>query len=112
MSYPKPDDFPELRPFARQGKAYRAELRAIFKEIQHDLRADFDRLYRARQKFTPRDLCYLALKYRVNPKATYEMLEDLKLVPIGKYDTLRERGFRPMAALYEVWDTERLKFVA
>jgi hypothetical protein len=104
MSTPLPDGFPELRPFARQGKAYYAELKAILKEIKYDLKHDFETISHRNGKVTVRDMCALALKYRLNLKATFDAIEDMRLLPCGTYDLMKDRDFRPMAALRDVWE--------
>lgn len=95
---------PELRPVRLQGKAYYTELRRILKEIRYDLKADAERLMQENgRKFTLRHACILALKYRINLKATVEALEDERIVPYGAYDRMLSRGLRPMTVLRETW---------
>lgn len=108
MSTPLPDGFPALRPLARQGKAYYAELRAILKEIGADLKRDFAQTKRKNGKITVHDVCTLALKYRLNLKATFDYLEDERLLPCGMYDQLKDRGLRPMTMLRETWEEDQL----
>lgn len=108
MSIPPPDGFPELRPFARQGKAYYAELKAILREIGADLRRDFAQTKRRSGSVTVRDVCALALKYRLNLKATFDFLEAERLLAFGTYDTLKDRGLRPMTMLREAWEEEQV----
>lgn len=97
-------DLPQLRPVARQGKAYYTELKAILKEIGPAITADAERIRHEQDRaFTVRDLCVLALRYRLNCKATCEHLEDVGFLPCGTYTRLRERDFRPVSRLKEVW---------
>lgn len=95
-------DLPPLRPTARRGKAYFDELRAIVAEIAPDLRRDVEAI-KAERKIKTRDLCVLALRYRLNFKATVEALEDMNLLACGVYDRIKDSGFPIMASLREVW---------
>jgi len=45
-------------------------------------------------KFTPADLCTLAHYYGVSVEAMAHRLEELKLLPSGTWDHLKERGFK------------------
>lgn len=96
-------DIPRLRPYAFGGKAYYEELKAILLEIAPALIMDVAVILGRDGKITPADLCRLALKYTLNVKATCEALEDWNILACGTYDHLRSRGFRPMAALREVF---------
>jgi hypothetical protein len=89
---------PSLRPHARQGKAYYAELRAILKEIEHDVFEEIRAFRRAGGKITPAYIGHLALKYELNCKAMFEALEDWNLIPCGTYDKVT-RSHRPTAIL-------------
>jgi hypothetical protein len=103
-------DMPRLRPYARQGKAYYDELKAYFREIQHDLKADAERMKRENGgKFVVLHLLQLALKYELNVKATADCLEDLRFLPCGAYDRIKECGFRPMIELRKLWDEQQGK---
>jgi hypothetical protein len=97
------DDLPELRPVRLQGKAYYRELKRILKEVGDDIEQDARQILRDTGKFTVRDLAFLALKYRLNMKATCEHLEECRVLKYGTYDSLKERKLRPMAYLKEVW---------
>lgn len=101
------DTFPRLRPAARQGKAYYAELKHIYREITEDVKADVDAIHAEGRKITVRDLLLLALKYELNVKAMADLLEELRIVPFGRYDDLRNRGFRPMTELRKLWEAQR-----
>ena len=96
-------ELPRLRPYARQGKAYIDELRAYLKEIQFGVKEDVRVLHRQNKKVTIRFVCELALKYELNLKAMFDFLEDEKLVPYGTYESLKDRGMRPMTMLRQVW---------
>lgn len=95
-------DIPRLRPFARRGVAYYDELRSVLAEIGPQLKADAETAKKERGKITPADLCRWALKYTLNVKATTEALEDMRILPTGTYDRMRDCGFKPMAALREI----------
>lgn len=96
-------ELPQLRPLARQGKPYYAELRAIFKSEGQAIKDDVNRVHRAHHKLTVADVCRLALTHRINLKAMFDFLEDENILPCGTYDRLKDRGLRPMASLKEVW---------
>lgn len=93
---------PRLRPYTHGGKAYYEELRAILAEIGPALKADAEAMRDDAGKLTVRALCQLALKYTLNVKATCEALEDMRILPTGTYDGLKDRGFKPMAMLRQV----------
>lgn len=96
-------ELPRLRPYARQGKAYHDELKAILKEIQFRVKEDVKVFHQRNGKITPRFVCQLALKYKLNLKAMFDFLEDEHLIAFGTYENLKDRGLCPMAALKEVW---------
>ncbi|CAN5662792.1 hypothetical protein BH23CHL2_BH23CHL2_27280 [soil metagenome] len=55
----------------------------------------FHQLQRSRDgRITPADLCTLAHFYFVSVEALSRRLEELKLLPMGTWDRLREAGFR------------------
>jgi Zn-dependent peptidase ImmA (M78 family)/DNA-binding XRE family transcriptional regulator len=54
----------------------------------------FNDIRRTQEKVTPADLCTLAHYYGVSVEALTRHLEDLKLLPTGTWDTLRDRGFK------------------
>src|SRR5947209_3049183 len=58
------------------------------------LKRRFNDIQRTKQKITPADLCTLAHYYGVSVAAMTLRLEDLKLLPTGIWDKLRERGFK------------------
>jgi hypothetical protein len=99
---------PGLRPVRLQGKAYYTALKQLLNDIGDDLLASAEARKRQtpdRRAFRVNDLCYLALAYRLNCKATAEFLEDRHFLPAGTYESIRGRGFRLVAALREVWAT-------
>jgi hypothetical protein len=96
-------ELPKLRPYARQGKAYYAELRAILKEIRHRVLTDVKTLRRQGKRVTIRDVCVFALRYELNLKAMFDLLEDENVLPCGTYERLKDRGMRPMTALRGVY---------
>lgn len=99
-----PTEMPKLRPLAR-GKEYYTELNAILSKEGDALKRDFEGARARKQgRVTPRDVCFLALKYKLNLKATFDFLEDEGYLAYGTYAMLKERGLRSMAALREVWD--------
>lgn len=96
-------DLPRLRPYARQGKAYIDELKAYLKDIQFQVKNDVKVLHQRNGKVTLRFVCQLALKYELNLKAMFGFLEDEHLIAFGTYESLKDRGLRPMTMLREVW---------
>jgi hypothetical protein len=94
---------PELRPVRLQGKAYYDALKRILREIGSSLLQDAIDIKTETHTFTPHNLCYLALKYRLNVKATCEWLEESGFLLHGTYQTLRERRFKPMYVVRQVW---------
>ena len=54
----------------------------------------FNDVVQAKGKITPADLCTLANYYGVSLAAFTRRLEDLRLLPTGIWDKLRESGFR------------------
>lgn len=54
----------------------------------------FSDIKRTREKVTPADLCTLAHYYGVSVSALTYRLEDLKLLPTGIWDKLRDGGFK------------------
>src|SRR6266568_4257882 len=58
------------------------------------LKRRFNDIQRTKQKITPADLCTLAHYYGVSVAAMTLRLEDLKLLPTGIWDKLRERGVK------------------
>lgn len=54
----------------------------------------FNDIQRAKQMVTPADLCVLAHYYGVSVAAMTLRLEDMRLLPTGIWDKLRERGFK------------------
>lgn len=97
---------PRLRPYARQGKAYYAELRAILKEIEQSVRADILALHQREGKITVIYVGQLALKYELNCKAMFEALEDWNIIPCGTYDRVT-RQHRPSAILRAALDARQ-----
>lgn len=89
---------PKLRPYARQGKAYYAELRAILKEIEQDVRADILAHHQRGGTITVAYVGWLALRYELNCKAMFDALEGWGLIPTGTYDRVT-RSHRPTAIL-------------
>ena len=104
MAVQRPDDFPQLRPYARQGKPYVDELRAYLREHGQAMVEDIRAVWRRTHKITVADVCHVALHYKLNLKATFEYLEERGEVPYGTYDKVLRSGIRPMAALYEIWN--------
>ncbi len=58
----------------------------------------FNDIQRTKQKITPADLCTLAYYYGVSVAALTLRLEDMKFLPTGIWDKLREGGFKVRAA--------------
>lgn len=58
------------------------------------LKRRFNDIKRTKQKITPADLCTLAHYYGVSVAAITLHLEDMKLLPTGIWDKLREGGFK------------------
>lgn len=58
------------------------------------LKRRFNDIRRTKQKITPADLCTLAHYYGVSVAAITLRLEDMKLLPTGIWDKLREGGFK------------------
>jgi Zn-dependent peptidase ImmA (M78 family) len=54
----------------------------------------FNDIRRTQEKVTPADLCTLANYYGVSVEALTRHLEDLRLLPTGTWDTLRDNGFK------------------
>lgn len=98
---------PELRPGRMQGKAYFAALRQLRDEIKYALRHDFEQTKHQNREVVISDTIFWALKYRVTPAALYSILEDERLLPYGTYKSLRDRGFRPINALKEIYSERR-----
>lgn len=96
-------ELPQLRPLARQGQAYYAELKAILKTEGYKIKQDFERIHRATGKITPSDIARLALAHQLNFKATTKYLERERLLPCGTYDRMRDGGIRPMTLLKDIW---------
>jgi hypothetical protein len=97
-------NLPELHPLGR-GKVYYDELRRLAVEDGIAITADVDRMKQQNGgALTIKDACTLALRYRLRLAALFSILEDFCLVPCGVYDSLKERGLKPMAMLTEVWE--------
>ncbi len=58
------------------------------------LKRRFNDIRRTKEKITPADLCTLAHYYGVSVAAITLHLEDMKLVPTGTWNTLREKGVK------------------
>lgn len=95
-------ELPQLRPLARQGEAYKKELKAILRAEGRQIREDAQKIAQS-GKLTPRNLIQLALKHKLNVKAVCEYLEKEGVLPTGTYKSLNERGFRPSVLLREEW---------
>ena len=54
----------------------------------------FNRIKQIQNRVTPGDLCTLANYYGVAVEALTRRLEDLRLLPTGLWDSLKERGFK------------------
>jgi hypothetical protein len=98
---------PQLRPYARQGKPYVAELKAIYKEVRYDLKHDYETTLYRNGRVVLADCLQLALKYQLQPHALFEYLEDMNLLPCGTYERLKQRDLRPMMALRKVWEAQQ-----
>lgn len=96
-------ELPPLRPLARQGAAYRAELKAILKAEGQAIVAEERIVFHRNGKVTVKDVCRIALAHRLNLKVTFDYLEERGALACGTYESLKDRGLRPMAALKEVW---------
>jgi Zn-dependent peptidase ImmA (M78 family) len=66
----------------------------------------FNDIRRTQGKVTPADLCTLAHYYGVSLEALTRHLEDLKLLPTGTWDTLRDGGFKVREAQRQLGLTE------
>ena len=62
----------------------------------------FNKILRTKDAPTPADLCILADYFGVSVAAMTRRLEDMKLLPTGTWDTLRERGFKVREAQQEL----------
>jgi hypothetical protein len=82
------------------------ELHRILKECGQALKDDAESLKRANpnRRMSVRNICFLALKYHLNLKATCEYLEEREVVRYGTYERMINGGIRPMKALTEVWN--------
>ena len=58
------------------------------------LKRRFNDIRRTKDRVTAGDLCILAHYYGVSVEAMTRRLEDLKLLPIGIWDKLKEGGFK------------------
>lgn len=58
----------------------------------------FNRIKQINNKVTPADLCTIANYYGVAVEALTRRLEDLKLLPTGTWNNLKERGFKVQEA--------------
>jgi Zn-dependent peptidase ImmA (M78 family)/DNA-binding XRE family transcriptional regulator len=54
----------------------------------------FNAIYQEKERITPADLIKLAHYYGVSFEAMIYRLEDMKLIPSGIYERLKERGFK------------------
>ncbi len=54
----------------------------------------FNQIRQNKNKVTPADLCTLAYYYGVSVAALTRRLEEMKLLPTGSWDKLKERGFK------------------
>ncbi len=89
------DPLPELRPVRLQGRAYYAELRRILAEEEAEMRRTINAWKAECGGITPAMIGALALKHRLNVKATCEALEEWQLLRCGVYDRIRDGGIRP-----------------
>lgn len=96
-------DLPQLRPHALRGKAYFDQLKGILSEIGPAILADVAGVREDTGSITVSDVCEVALRHKLNLKATFDFLEDSRILPCGTYDRCKEGGIKPMAALREVW---------
>jgi hypothetical protein len=71
-----------------RGKRYYTILNQIQAEIGVSLAADFANLREKHGNVTPVMVGWLALRYDVNLKAMFEILNNLKLLPSGIYKRL------------------------
>lgn len=96
-------ELPRLRPYARQGKAYIDELKKILKAEGDAILRDVEAARSRNKGLTTSDICRVALTHRLNLKATFDFLEDKRVLPCGTYDRVKDGGIRPVAAMKEVW---------
>lgn len=94
---------PELRPVRLQGRAYYDELKRLIREHGAQMLEDAIDIKTETHMFTPYDLAYLALKYRLNMKATCEWLEESGFLLHGTYAKLLDRRFKPVTVARRVW---------
>lgn len=66
------------------------------------LKRRFNNLRQAQEAITPADLCTLAHFYGVSVAALTRRLENMKLLPAGVWDRLRESGFQVREAQHEL----------
>lgn len=89
------------RPAPLRGKAYYAELKRIRDEITAPLTVDFNILKTQHGKITPVLVGWLALKYDVNLKAMFDILNDLKLIPCCLYDKIITYGGVKVGTIFD-----------
>lgn len=110
MTIPRPDDFPTLRPHRLQGRAYWGAVRALIDQHGEAIYQAAWAQRRAAGTFRTRDLCVLALQFRLHLKIIAEYLEDRKFIPYGTYERIRESRFPIMGSLYQVWADHTIVF--
>ena len=89
------------RPCPLRGKPYFTELKRIAAEIANPLTTDFYVLKEQNGKITPVLVGRLALRYDVNLKAMFEILNDLKLVRCGLYEKIVTYGGVKVADIFD-----------
>lgn len=83
-----------------RGKGYYTVLKAILADIGPQLAADAVAiLAESGGKMTVYDIGCLAVKYDLNLKATFEWLEESRVIPAGTYDRLKDRGLKAREVL-------------
>ena len=80
-----------------RGKGYYTVLKAILAEVGQQIVDDANAIKaESGGKFTVYNIGCLAVKYDLNFKATCEWLEESRVLPVGTYDRLKERGLKAM----------------
>ena len=80
------------RPCPLRGKPYYTELKRITAKIAEPLTTDFHTLKVQHGKITPVLVGWLALRYDVNLKAMFEILNDLQLIKCCHYERIVTYG--------------------
>lgn len=82
-----------------RGKGYYTVLKAILAQVGPQIAADARAIKAESGKLTVFNVGCLAVKYDLNLKATFEWLEESRVLPAGTYDRLKERGLKAREVL-------------